>query len=89
MLKRSLKVLIAIVLSLMFTVSLVKIVLLIWSSHPDYWLLLQPSSSLYGGDSTLDGLPSSTFTADEWEAYQQLFSDKEGKWKAPYKQSHL
>lgn len=83
MLKRSLKVLIAIVLSLMFTVSLVKIVLLIWSSHPDYWLLLHPSSSRYD-DSTLDGLPSSTFTADEWVAYQQLFSDKEGKWMAPY-----
>lgn len=88
MLKRSLKVLIAIVLSLMFTVSLVKIVLLIWSSHPDYWLLLHPSSSPYD-DSTLDGLPSSTFTADEWVAYQQLFRDKEGKWKAHYNLSHL
>ncbi|XP_030382842.1 apoptosis-resistant E3 ubiquitin protein ligase 1 isoform X4 [Scaptodrosophila lebanonensis] len=34
MLKRSLKLLIAIFLSLMFTISLVKIVLLIWSSYP-------------------------------------------------------
>ncbi|XP_023163866.1 apoptosis-resistant E3 ubiquitin protein ligase 1 isoform X4 [Drosophila hydei] len=64
MLKGSLKVLIAIVLSLMFTISLVKIVLLIWSSYPD-WLHLY----------TRHEHPSS-FTADEWLAYRRLFRDK-------------
>ncbi|XP_017860169.1 PREDICTED: apoptosis-resistant E3 ubiquitin protein ligase 1 isoform X4 [Drosophila arizonae] len=64
MLKGSLKVLIAIVLSLMFTISLVKIVLLIWSSYPD-WLHLY----------TRPEHPSS-FTADEWLAYRRLFPDK-------------
>jgi len=64
MLTRLLKVLIAIVLSLMFTVSLVKIVLLIWSSYPDW---LHPHSTQES--------PSS-FTADEWLAYQQLLRDK-------------
>lgn len=77
MLKRSLKVLIAIVLSLMFTVSLVKIVLLIWSSHPD-WLLLHSSASSYDA-SYDDGLSPASLTADEWIAYQQLFSNTEGK----------
>jgi len=64
MLKRLLKVLIAIVLSLMFTVSLVKIVLLIWSSYPDW---LHPHSIHE---------PPSSFTADEWLAYQHLLRDK-------------
>ncbi|XP_064535521.1 apoptosis-resistant E3 ubiquitin protein ligase 1 isoform X6 [Drosophila montana] len=64
MLKGSLKVLIAIVLSLMFTISLVKIVLLIWSSYPD-WL----------HHYTRPEHPSS-FTADEWLAYKRLFRDK-------------
>lgn len=64
MLTRLLKVLIAIVLSLMFTVSLVKIVLLIWSSYPDW---LHPHSTQE---------PPSSFTADEWLAYQQLLRDK-------------
>lgn len=64
MLKGSLKVLIAIVLSLMFTISLVKIVLLIWSSYPD-WL----------HHYTRHEHPSS-FTADEWLAYKRLFRDK-------------
>ncbi|XP_062126180.1 apoptosis-resistant E3 ubiquitin protein ligase 1 isoform X3 [Drosophila sulfurigaster albostrigata] len=71
MLKRLLKVSIAIVLSLMFTVSLVKIVLLIWTSYPDWLLHFHPDATL---DS--DAFPSSSFTADEWLAYQHLLSDK-------------
>ncbi|XP_032592296.1 apoptosis-resistant E3 ubiquitin protein ligase 1 isoform X6 [Drosophila grimshawi] len=64
--KRSLKVLIAIVLSLMFTVSLVKIVLLIWSSYPD-WLHRYTHSH--------EEHPLS-LTADEWLAYKRLFRDQ-------------
>ncbi|XP_032294052.1 apoptosis-resistant E3 ubiquitin protein ligase 1 isoform X6 [Drosophila virilis] len=64
MLKGSLKVLIAIVLSLMFTISLVKIVLLIWSSYPD-WLHHYTRHE-----------HQTSFTADEWHAYKRLFRDK-------------
>ncbi|KAH8403310.1 hypothetical protein KR222_010326 [Zaprionus bogoriensis] len=56
----------------MFTVSLVKIVLLIWSSHPDW---LHPYDAAHEP-------PTSSLTADEWQAYQQLFPDK-GKCSAP------
>ncbi|KAH8377532.1 hypothetical protein KR093_005812, partial [Drosophila rubida] len=51
----------------MFTVSLVKIVLLIWTSYPDW---------LHPHHATHDDFPPSSFTADEWLAYQHLLRDK-------------
>jgi len=65
MLKRSLKVLIAVVLSLMFTVSLVKIVLLIWSSHPTASHTAPPLPSV---DEWLE--------SENLSSYKQLFRDK-------------
>ncbi|KAH8263153.1 hypothetical protein KR044_005282, partial [Drosophila immigrans] len=53
----------------MFTVSLVKIVLLIWTSYP-HWLLL------HSHHATPDDFSTSSFTADEWLAYQHLLHDK-------------
>ncbi|EDW29373.1 GL19670 [Drosophila persimilis] len=67
--KRSLKVIVALVLSLMFTVSLVKIVLLIWTSYPA-WLQRYTDAER--------PLP----TVEEWldseqlSAYKKLFRDK-------------
>lgn len=65
MLKRSLKVLIAVVLSLMFTVSLVKIVLLIWSSHPAAPHSAPPLPTV---DEWLE--------SENLASYKQLFRDK-------------
>ncbi|XP_034670108.1 apoptosis-resistant E3 ubiquitin protein ligase 1 isoform X1 [Drosophila subobscura] len=68
--KRSLKVLVALILSLMFTVSLVKIVLLIWTSYPPAWLQRYTD--------TEPPLP----TVEEWldseqlSGYKKLFRDK-------------
>ncbi|XP_068151337.1 apoptosis-resistant E3 ubiquitin protein ligase 1 isoform X2 [Drosophila tropicalis] len=83
MLKRSLKVLVAIVLSLMFTISLVKIVLLIWS-----WL--QQTSNNYNSNNNNsnnnynynNNNEDIALTVDEWldsvqlSKYKQLFYDK-------------
>ncbi|EDW45576.1 GM16846 [Drosophila sechellia] len=65
MLKRSLKVLIAVVLSLMFTVSLVKIVLLIWSSRPAAPHSAPPLPTV---DEWLE--------SENLASYKQLFRDK-------------
>ena len=72
MLISTMKVIVALILSLMFTVSLIKLVLLFWHEYPT--LLLYG----FGSDPALP-------TIDQWleqnnlTDYKQLFRDK-GKW---------
>uniref|UniRef100_A0A0K8VHG6 HECT-type E3 ubiquitin transferase n=1 Tax=Bactrocera latifrons TaxID=174628 RepID=A0A0K8VHG6_BACLA len=67
--KRLMKLLVALVLTLMFTISLLKLVLLLWSSYPT-WLYADIAS------------PNEPNTVDEWleqqqlSQYKQLFRDK-------------
>lgn len=67
--KRFMKLLVALVLTLMFTVSLLKLVLLLWSTYPA-WLYADIAS------------PNDPTTVDEWleqqqlSQYKQLFRDK-------------
>lgn len=73
MLRRILKVLIAISLSVMFTVSLLKLVLLVWKEYP---MIIRYGFSVDPSLPTVEQwLEENNFTE-----YKHLFLDK-GKWK--------